>query len=59
MERPQLLGDANSMARWIKTIIELNKKQTEEFLASLSNPKNEKNKVRMLREVKRTKFTVL
>lgn len=47
------------MARLIKNIIELNKKQTAEFLASLHKPKNEKNRVKALNEAKKTNFTVI
>jgi len=52
-------GEDAAMARLIKSIIELNKKQTLEFLASLRNPKNEKNRLKSLREAKRTKFNVI
>ena len=47
------------MARLIKNIITLNKKQTGEFLASLSNPKNETNRAKAFKEAKKTSFTIL
>ncbi len=47
------------MAKLIKNFIELNKEQTAEFLASLSKPKNEKNKERILKKAEATKFNVI
>ena len=46
------------MARHINTIIELNAEQTKEFLESLANPKNEKNRLKAIEEAKNTKFNV-
>lgn len=47
------------MARHIQTVIELSKSQTQEFLASLQNPANEKNRDETIRKAKETKFNIV
>ncbi len=47
------------MARGIRTVVRLSKSQTKEFLASLSNPKNERNSRKAINKALRTKFNVI
>lgn len=47
------------MARQIRNLIELSKSQTEEFLSSLSNPKNTANFEKTVEKARRTKFNVV
>jgi len=47
------------MPREIQTLIRLNRKQTEEFLKSLSSRKNEKARLRMIKMAKNLKIKVI
>ena len=47
------------MARYVKPIIEMTQSQTKEFIASLTNPKHEKEKAAILKEVASKKFNVV
>lgn len=47
------------MARQIRTLIELTEKQTREFIASLGDRSNERNRRAAIRRAKAAKFNVV
>lgn len=47
------------MPREIRSIIELNQRQTKEFLASLNDRSNEKARRKTIAEAMKIKFTVI
>ncbi len=51
--------EMSRMAREIKTLISLNARQTGEFLASLGNNKNAKNRAKMFAMAKKMRLNVL
>lgn len=53
------MAGLKGMPRQINTVIELNERQTAEFLESLSHPKNAKNREELFRRADSAKFKVV